>query len=230
VSDAGANTIHPTAVVEGDVQMGTGNVIGAFCVLTGPLILGDDNRIGPFACIGTAGDEIKLRRYDDTGKRIEIGSRCLIREHVTVHKPCYGDITRLGDDVYLMHGAYVAHDTIVEDRATLAQNSAIGGVARVLEGGYVAMGAALHQRAIVGQYAILGAAAAGIRSLRPFTRFVPSQPVSVNAYAIERYGFTEHREEIERYVFEGKAPTTPPIASIVSHYDDLQAAAGTREH
>jgi UDP-N-acetylglucosamine acyltransferase len=224
------NTIHPTAIVDGDVRMGSGNVIGPFCVLTGPLTLGDDNRIGPYACIGTPGDEIKQRDYDVTGKRIEIGSRCLIREHVTVHKPCYGDVTRLGDDVYLMHGAYVAHDTIVEDRAILAQNAAIGGVSRVLEGGYVAMGSALHQRAIVGQYAILGAAAAGIRSLRPFTRFIPSQAVTVNTYAIERYGFAEHREEIERYVLEREPPTSRRLGEMVAHYEALQAAAGGREH
>jgi UDP-N-acetylglucosamine acyltransferase len=230
VTDHPGNRIHPTAIVDGDVRMGHGNVIGPFCLLSGPLTLGDDNRIGPYACIGTPGDEIKLREYDLTGKQIEIGSRCVIREHVTVHKPCYGGVTRLGDDVYLMHGAYVAHDTVIEDRAILAQNAAIGGVARVLEGAYVAMGSALHQRAIVGQYAILGAAAAGVRSLRPFTRFIPSQPVTVNVYAIERYGFAEDREEIERYVLDRRAPTSARLAAMVAHYEELQAQAGCREN
>lgn len=224
------NAVHPTAVVEGDVQMGSGNVVGPYCVLEGPLTLGDDNHIGPHAVIGTRGDEIWQRRYETAGKRVQIGSRCTIREHVTVHKPCYGDVTSIGDDVYLMHGAYVAHDSRVGDGAILAQNTAIGGVSRVLEGGYLAMGAVLHQQTVLGQYAIVAAAAAAVRSVRPFTRHVPGQPITVNAYAIERYGFGEHRRDIERYVHEGVVPADGPIALMVAEYVELRDAAGRGEH
>jgi len=224
------NTIHSTAVVEGNVRLGRGNVIGAHCTLIGPLALGDDNEIGPSAVIGTRGDELSQRRYDTAGKRIEIGSRCTIREHVTVHKPCYGDVTTIGDDVHLMHGAYVAHDTWLSDRAVLAQNVAIGGVSRILEGGYLAMGAVLHQRAVLGHYAIVGAAAAAVRDVRPFTRFIPGQQVSVNDYAIERYGFTELSDQIGRYVHDGIVPTDDRLAAIVAEYDELHAASGRGEY
>lgn len=225
-----SNKIHPTAVIGGDVEMGSGNVIGAYCVLEGPLTLGDDNQIGPHAVIGTRGDEIWQRRYDTTGKRVEIGSRCTVREHTTIHKPCYGEATVLGDDVYLMHGAYVAHDTRLARGAILAQNSAIGGVSRVLENGYLAIGAVLHQQAVIGQYAIVGAAAAAVKSVRPFSRYVPGQPVTLNSYAIERYGFEEHREEIERYVLEGIAPASGPIAAMVAEYAELRDAGGRGEY
>lgn len=225
-----ANTIHPTAVIEGDVEMGTGNVIGPFCVLQGPLVLGDDNHLTAHTVVGTRGDEIWQRRYDTTGKRVEIGNRCTLREHVTVHKPCYGDLTSIGDDVYLMPGAYVAHDTRLEQGAILAQNTAIGGVSRVLENGYLAMGAVLHQLAVIGQFAIVGAAAAAVKSVRPFSRFVPGQPITVNAYAIERYGFGEQREEIERYVLEDVAPTTPRLAAMAQQYAALRDEGGRGEY
>jgi UDP-N-acetylglucosamine acyltransferase len=225
-----SNSVHPTVLIEGEVEFGSGNVVGPYCVLQGPLRLGNDNQIGPHAVVGAHGDEIWQRGYDTAGKRVEIGNRCTIREHVTVHKPCYGEVTRIGDDAYLMHGSYVAHDALIENRGILAQNAAIGGVSRVLEGGYVAMGAALHQKAIIGHYAILGAAAAGIRDLRPFTRFVPGQPVTVNSYAIERYGFEEYRDEIERYVLEGRRPSAERIARMVDQYDELHAASGGLEH
>jgi UDP-N-acetylglucosamine acyltransferase len=226
----GANEIHATAVVEGDVRMGTGNVIGPYAVLIGPLTIGDDNRIGPHAVIGTPGDELWQRRYDAQAKRVAIGNRCTIREHTTVHKACYGDVTVLGDDVYLMHGAYVAHDTELGDGAVLAQNAAIGGVSRVLEGGYVAMGAVLHQRAVVGHYAIVGAAAAAVKSVRPFTRHVPGQPVTLNEYAVERHGFAGQRDEIERYVREGRAPEHPRLRAMVATYEALRDAAGRGEY
>lgn len=224
------NVIHPTALIDGDVEMGSGNTIGPFCVLTGPLRLGDDNDIGPHAVLGTRGDELRQRRYDATDKRIDVGSRCTVREHVTVHKPCYGDMTTIGDDVYLMHGAYVAHDTRLGDGAVLAQNAAIGGVSRVLRGGYVAMGAVLHQQTVVGHYAIVGAGAAAVKSVRPFTRFVPGQPVTVNAYAIERYGLQEHRTDIERYVLDHVVPHEGPIAAMVAEYVALRDEAGRGEY
>lgn len=224
------NEIHPTALIDGDVEMGTGNTIGPFCVMTGPLRLGDDNVIGPHAVLGTRGDELRQRRYDATDKRIELGSRCTVREHVTVHKPCYGDVTNLGDDVYLMHGAYVAHDTRLGDGAVLAQNAVIGGVSRVLQGAYVAMGAAVHQQTVVGHYAIVGAGAAAVKSVRPFTRFVPGQAVTVNTYAIERYGLEDERAEIERYVLDRVVPQGGRVATIVAEYVALRDQTGRGEY
>jgi len=224
------NEIHPTAVVDGDVVLGSGNVIGAYSVLEGPLTIGDDNWIGPHAVIGTRGDEIWQRRYDTSGKRVEIGSRCTIREHTTVHKPCYGEATVLGDDVYLMPGSYAAHDTHLHDGAILAQNTAIGGVSQVLEKGYLAIGAVLHQHAVIGHYAIVGAAAAAVRCVRPFSRFVPGQPTTVNAYAIERHGFGELREEIERWVLERIPPTSDRLAAMAAEYERLRDAGGRGEY
>jgi UDP-N-acetylglucosamine acyltransferase len=224
------NEIHQTAIIEADVRMGARNVVGPYAVLIGPLSLGDDNHVGPHCVMGTRGDEVWQRRYDVEGKRIEIGDRCTIREHVTVHKPCYGDVTVLGDDVYLMHGSYVAHDARLADKAILAQNAVIGGMSRILEGGYVAMGAALHQRTVLGHYAIVGAAAAAVKDVRPFARLVPGQPLTVNVYAIERHGFEEHRDEIERYVREGRAPVTQRLAAMVAEYEELHAASGRGEY
>ena len=222
--------IHPSAVLTGEIETGGDNVVGPFCVLAGPLRMGRGNHVGPHATIGTPGDEIWQRRYDTAGKSVEIGDGCTIREHVVIHKPVYGEVTSVGADVFLMHGAYVAHDTRVADRAVLAQNTAIGGVSRVLEGAYVAMGAMVHQRAVVGHYSIVAAAAAAPRNVRPFTRFIPGQPVTVNAYAIERYGLEEHRDEIERYVLERRAPESGRIGAMVAEYEELSVESGRDEY
>ncbi len=224
------NEVHPTAMLSGDIEMGEGNAIGPYSVLTGPLRIGSGNQVGPLACIGTPGDEIWQRRYDAEGKLVEIGDDCTIREHVTIHKPVYGDATRIGRHVFLMHGSYVAHDAVVADRAILAQNAAIGGVSRVLEGAYVAMGAVVHQRAVIGHYAIVGAAAAAVRDLRPFSRFIPGRPTTVNVYAIDRYGLEEHRDEIVRYVEEGRAPESERIGAMVTEYETLHAASGRGQY
>lgn len=219
------NEIHPTAVLDGEIELGEDNVIGPFSVLVGPLRVGSRNHIGPYASIGTPGDEIWQRRYDTAGKAVEIADDCTIREHVAIHKPVYGELTRVGAEVFLMHGSYVAHDTLVADRAVLAQNATIGGISQILEGAYVAMGAAVHQRAVIGHYAIVAAAAAAIRDVRPFTRFIPGRPTTVNNYAVKRYGFEEHRDEIVRYVHEGRPPQSERIGSMVAEYERLHAAS-----
>lgn len=224
------NQIHPTAVLSGEIELGDGNTIGPYSVLTGPLRIGSGNHIGPHASIGMPGDEIWQRRYDLAGKAVEIGDECTIREHVSIHKPVYGELTRIGTSVFLMHGSYVAHDSLLSDRAVLAQNAAIGGVSRLLEGAYVAMGAVVHQRAVIGHYAIVAAAAAAIKDVRPFTRFIPGQPTTVNAYAIERYGFEQHRDEIVRYVQEGRAPESDRFGAMVAQYEELHAASGRGQY
>lgn len=224
------NDIHPTAILEGDVRLGVANQIGPYCVLRGPLVLGDRNRIGPYVAIGGRADEIWQREHDDHTKRIDIGSDCVLREHVTVHKPCYGEVTAIGDRVYLMHGAYVAHDARLADGAILAQNTAIGGVSQVLEGGYVAMGAILHQLTLLGHYGIVGAAAAAVRNVRPFTRFIPGQPVTVNDYAITRYGFEEARDDIERYVRERRWSGGERVGAMIDEYERLHTDSGRGQY
>lgn len=224
------NHIHPTAVLVGDVELGHGNVVGPYAVLEGPIRMGDDNRIGPHACIGTPAAEIWRRREDLAAKRVEIGSRCIVREHAAVQKPIYGDVTRLADDVYVMHAVDVAHDCRLDDRAVCAANSALAGVSRLCEGAYVAIGATVHQFSVVGHYAIVGASAAATRNLRPFTRLVPGRPESVNSYAIERYGFQDHRGEIEGYVREGRRPVSERIGRMIDEYERLHAASGRGEY
>ncbi len=46
------NSIHPSAVIEGDVRFGTGNVIGPNVVVYRPVTIGDDNWIGAGVVIG----------------------------------------------------------------------------------------------------------------------------------------------------------------------------------
>ena len=224
------NQIHPTAVLQGEVILGRGNVVGPYAVLEGPLRIGDDNLIGPHACIGMPAAEIWRRREDPAGHRVEIGSRCIVREHASIQKPIYGDVTRLGDDVYVMHAVDVAHDCRLDDGAVCAANSALAGISQLCERAYVAIGATVHQHAVIGHYAIVGASAAATRDLRPFTRLVPGQPATVNVYAIERYGFGEHRDEIERYVREGRRPDSERIGAMVDEYELLHARSGRGEH
>lgn len=224
------NRIHPTVIIEGDVRLGSGNVLLPYTILQGPLEIGDDNVIGPYTVIGSPGQDTRNPRYDSASKPIIIGSGNIIREHVAVQKPCYEDVTAIGNNAHLMHGAHVPHDARIEDCAVLTPGVAMGGLVRVLAGANLGLGCTIHQRSVIGQYALVAMGAAVTKNLRPFCRYIPDKPIEVNEYAIAKFGFAAHADEIRRYVCEGIAPVSPALMAIVAHYERLHLASERRQY
>jgi UDP-N-acetylglucosamine acyltransferase len=213
------NDIHPTAVIEGDVQLGDRNSIGPFCHLRGPLVIGDDNVLSSHVCIGLPGQDTRNPRYDDSNKRVAIGSRNTIREFTSVQKGCYEDVTTIGDDAFLMQSVHVPHDAHLEDNVVLTPMVALAGLVRVLRGANLALGSGVVQDIVVGQYSIVAAGSVARHHVRPFTRAIPGKPDSVNLYAVEKFGFAEHQADITAYVHEGHTPDGGPVRSIIEHYE-----------
>jgi len=220
------NKIHSSVIIEGDVEIGINNEILPYSVLIGPLRIGDNNWIGPHVIIGTPGEDTKNPRQDTTAKKIEIGNNNIIREHVAIQKPCYEEITRIGNNVFLMHGSHVPHDAILWDQVTLAPNVVVGGISTLLTGSNIGMGATLHQYSVIGHYSIVATNAASIKNVKPFSRFIPGKPLSVNKYAIMKFGFEKFDEEITAYVLENKEPKSPEISSIVEQFEKLHIKSG----
>lgn len=215
-----SNDVHPTAIIDGEVELGQGNVIGPFCHLRGPLLIGDDNVLTSHVCVGLPGQDTREPRYDDSHKRVVIGDRNILREFTSVQKGCYEQETRIGNDVFLMQGVHVPHDAHLEDNVVLTPLVALAGLVRVLEGANLALGSGLLQRLVVGQYSIVAAGAVVRRHVRPFTRFIPGKSDTVNRYAIDKFGFGEHASDITAYVQEGIVPASGPLRDIVDKYED----------
>ncbi len=224
------NRIHPSVIIEGDVRLGSGNVLLPYSILQGPLEIGDNNVIGPYTVIGSPGQDTRDPYYDCSSKRIVIGSGNIIREHVAVQKPCYEELTVIGDHTHLMHGAHIPHDAWIEDHAVLTPGVAMGGLARVLAGANLGLGCTIHQRSVIGQYSLVAMGAAVTKNIRPFSLYVPDKPLRVNAYAVAKFGFGTHADEIRRYVQDRVPPVAPSIAAIVAHYERLHLASERRQY
>lgn len=225
-----ANDIHPTAILNGDVDFGNGNVILPYTILTGPLEIGDNNLIGPLSVIGSPGQDTRNPRYDSSQSTIKIGNGNIIREHVAIQKPCYRDATRIGNGTYIMHNVHVPHDALLEDDVVLTPGVVLAGLVCVLRGANVAIGCTVHQRCVIGQYSIAAMGATVTKDIKPFSRHVPGRPPSVNHYAIEKYGFSDKETEIERYVLNGEQPSSLGLVSIVAHYTAMRQASGRQEY
>lgn len=213
------NNIHLSVIIEGDVKLGNNNKILPNCVIYGPVEIGDDNIIGPNVVIGTPGQDTRNRYYDSSNCKIKIGSRNIIREFTAIQKPCYEDITLLGDDVFLMQSVHIPHDAHVYDKAVITPMCVLAGIAKILEGANLAIGCSLNQYTVVGQYSIAAAGAVVMKNIKPFSRYIPNKPISVNTYAIKKYGFEEYTDEIAKYVLEDTCPSSEKIKTIVDEFE-----------
>jgi UDP-N-acetylglucosamine acyltransferase len=220
------NRIDSTVIIQGDVQMGDGNDILPHSVLIGPLRLGDNNVIGPFVTIGSPGADTRDRRYDCGNARIEIGSDNIIREYTAIQKPRYRPITSIGNRCFLMQSVAVQHDATVQDDVVVTAMVALGGIVTVLRGASLAMGCTIHQYSVVGHYSIASMGAPVLKNIPPFSRYIPYQPLSVNEYAIKKFGFEEYADEIGEYVLHRMPPASPTLASIVSEFEALHNDSG----
>jgi UDP-N-acetylglucosamine acyltransferase len=177
--------IHSTAIVSPDAQLGQDVEIGAFCTVGPKVQLGDGVRlishvvvdgatqvgagttIYPFAFLGGPPQHL-AHKGEDT--RLVIGERNIIREHVTMHTGTVGGggVTTVGSDSLYMVGAHVAHDCIVGDRVTFANNATLGG--HVVIGDFVFMGglSAVHQFTRIGRYSFVGGGGVVTKDIIPY--------------------------------------------------------------
>ena len=221
-----SNSIHPTAIIEGNVELGDDNEIGPYSVLYGPLKLGSRNWIGPHVTIGTPGQDTRNPRYDSSRCHIEIGDDNIIREYTAIQKPCYRDVTRIGNRVFLMQSVHVPHDAMIHDDVVITPMVVMGGIVNILNGANLAVGCSVHQYSVVGHYSIVAMGAALTKNVKPFSKYVPGRPLRVNDYAVKKYGFLDVRDQIEAYLMEGALPKDERLMKIVSQFAEASAASG----
>ena len=170
-----SNNIHPTAIIEDSVKLGSGNTIGAYTVISGNVEIGDNNKIHnqvnitaigstkigngneifPFSSIGTSPQDLK---YSNEKTNLEIGNNNKIREHVTINPGTSQDnsLTKIGNSCLFMMASHIAHDCIVGDGVILANNATLAGHVKVGNGAIIGGLSAIHQFVRIGANAMVG--------------------------------------------------------------------------
>lgn len=213
------NDIHPSVIIEGDVKIGSGNKILPNSIIYGPTEIGDNNIIGPNVVIGMFGQDTRNPRYDASNAFIRIGNNNIIREFTSIQKPCYKDITTLGNDIYLMQSVHIPHDAVIEDNVVITPMCVLAGITRIMKGANLGMSSTVNQYNVIGPYSIVATGAAAMKNVKPFSRYIPGKPLSVNEYAIDKFGFSQYKDEIEAYVINDEPPTSEEISSIVEKFN-----------
>ena len=202
-------SIHPTALVAAGAELGADVDIGPYCtigprvrigdrvrlvshvVIEGATEVGEDTLVHAFAVLGGPPQHL-AHRGEET--RLVVGARNRIREHVTMHTGTVlgGGVTRVGSDSLYMVASHVAHDCVVGDHVTFANNATLGGHVQV--GDYVFMGglSAVHQFTRIGRFAFAGGGAIVTKDVIPFGSVWGSQAVlgGLNLVGLKRRGFS----------------------------------------
>ncbi|MHC4989854.1 MAG: acyl-ACP--UDP-N-acetylglucosamine O-acyltransferase [Planctomycetota bacterium] len=213
--------VHPTAILEGEIDLADDAEIGPYCVLRGPVRIGTGTRligsvyvqgparigarnvVYPFACLGFAPQHA---RYDPAqpGHGVAVGDDNTFREHVTVHRAFTDEgPTTIGSGNFFMASSHCGHDCRVGDGGTFVQGAVLAG--HVTVGDNVMMGgmSGVHQFCQVGRHAMLAGGFTTTKDVPPFfTLTGPNTCGSVNLVGMRRAGMSRDDIEQVRWVFK----------------------------
>ncbi len=188
--------IGPYAVIEGKVRIGDGTRIYAHARLQGPLVIGKNNSIFPYSSIGTDPQDVN---YRGEPTEIIIGDNNVIREFVTINRGTPKDKGRtvIGNNNYFMAYSHIAHDCIIGNNVVFVNGASIAGHVEVHDYAILSAFVGVQQFSRIGAHAFIGAYSAITQDVLPYCRIVglrPAEVVGINTVGLVRRGFS--REQI----------------------------------
>lgn len=185
-----ATTIHPTAIIERDSQLGSDCDLHAGVIIRRHTTLGDQVTVHPYAVLGGEPQDLHFDPKTESGVRI--GSGTTVREYVTISRSTRsGGCTEVGKNCFLMAGVHIAHDCVVGDNVILANGTLLAG--HVTVGDFVFFGgsAAVHQFCRVGESVMVGGHASITRDVPPYVMVAERDAVvGLNLVGLRRRGIS----------------------------------------
>ena len=217
--------IGPFAVVGGGVSLGAGSKVGAGAQVQGPTLLGEDNKIFSYACIGFEPQDLKFKGGET---RLEIGAGNTFREFCTIHRGTEegGGKTVIGSNNLFMAYSHVAHDCAVGNQTIFSNSATLAGHVVVEDNAVVGAFSAVHQFCRVGRYAYIGGFSVITKDALPWVKTVGQKPLcyGVNTIGLRRQGFSEVRiqllESAMRILLRSGLNTSQAIARLEVEFPD----------
>jgi UDP-N-acetylglucosamine acyltransferase len=142
------------------VKIGSGNYIGPYSIITGDTEIGDNNHIASHVVIGSPAEH---KEYFGKIGKVIIGNNNRINEFVTINQGTVKP-TRLHDNIIMLRGSHVGHDSEIFDNVTISCNVMVGGHSSILEYANIGLGAVLHQYSVIGSVCMVGMGSVVIKS------------------------------------------------------------------
>ncbi len=167
------NNIHPTALIDKDVQLGENVVIGPnVCIKSGVKIgenthinsnvyidsyttIGENCKIFPSAVVGTIPQDLKFK---GEFSELIIGDNTTIREFCMINRGTKGGggVTKIGNSSLIMAYVHIAHDCILGNNVIVANAVQFAGHVIVEDNAIIGGMSAIHQFVRIGKLAMVG--------------------------------------------------------------------------
>jgi UDP-N-acetylglucosamine acyltransferase len=214
--------VGPYCVIGPDVTIGRGTRLIAHVCIFGRTTLGEENVIHPFSVIGGEPQDVS---YQGSETRVEIGDQNVIREGVTIHRGSEKEqgVTRIGSHNLLMVNVHVAHDCLLGDRVTIANNTLLGGHCHAESHVTISGGVGVHPFVTIGAYSYVGGLS---RIYHDVPRFMivdgnPSKVRCINVVGLRRHGLSAEAisalHEAHRLIYRAHSTATQAAEILESH-------------
>ena len=159
--------IGPYTIVGPNVEIEEDSVIQSHVNISGYTKIGKNNKVYPFASIGSNPQDLK---YKGEKSELVIGNNNVIREYVTANPGTSGGggITKIGNNNLLMIGAHIAHDCLIGNNVVIANNAAIAGHAEIGDDVIIGGNCGVQQFARIGKMAMIGGMTGVSRDVIPY--------------------------------------------------------------
>ena len=243
--------IHQTAIIDESVKLGKDVKIGAFCVISGDVEIGDgtilepnviidgtrgkitigkNNHFYPFVVIG---GEPQDDKYKGENSMIEIGDNNIFREYVTVNGGSARgndhngttNLTKIGNNCWLYISSHVAHDVELEDGVVLANNAGIAGHAKIDKYTIIGGLAGVHQFAHVGHNCMIGAMCGVAHDVPPYAIImgVPQPIGGANIIGMKRFQYSFEETNAVRKFYDDMVKGNMQQAELLEKYKDSES-------
>jgi UDP-N-acetylglucosamine acyltransferase len=213
--------IHPTAIIEDNVEIGADCEIAAYAVIKRFTRLGARNRVFEHAVLGGEPQDVKFKGEESY---LEIGDDNLIREFCTLHRANgAGQTTRIGSRNFFMVGVHVAHNCVIGDDNIFANEVALAGHITIEDHVFLSNNVGAHQFVRMGRYAMVGGKSKIVQDVLPFfiTDGNPPRVRGLNSVGLTRAGFSETQKRALKSAYRTLLKSGVPLADVVS---DLEQA------
>jgi UDP-N-acetylglucosamine acyltransferase len=213
--------IHPTAIIEDNVEIGPDCEIAAYAVIKRYTRLGARNRIYEHAVVGGEPQDTK---FHGEQSYLEIGDDNLIREFCTVHRASgEGETTRIGSRNFFMVGCHVAHNCVIGSDNIFANEVALAGHIVIEDHVFISNNVGAHQFVRFGRHAMVGGKSKIVQDVLPFftTDGNPPRLRGLNSIGLRRAGFSESARRALKDAYRLLFRSTIPMDEALQQLDQV---------
>lgn len=185
--------VGPYSIIHDHVHIAAETKICSHSVIQPFVRIGVGNQISDHVVLGGAPQDIS---YHGQETWLEIGNKNVFREFSTVHRSnCEDEVTKIGDDCFIMSNAHVGHNCIIGDQVIITSFAGLSGHVQVDDKAIIGAQAGIHQFCRVGTYAMVAGAVAVTKDVMPYS-LLGRDPVGhyrLNTIGLRRAGITGDR-------------------------------------